>query len=104
VPTRTFSREFMQEVAHCRVGYPVIWDDGKYPTAHAVMNELEGTSRWSTHHRLIFEVDGKTYESFYRQGATEQQDEAPYENDFDEIECIQVEPYERTVIAYRPVK
>lgn len=62
-----------------------------------------GTSRWSIIHELIFKHDGRLYRSKYRVGATEQQDETPWENE-DEVTCTEVEAYEKTVTDYRPVQ
>lgn len=62
-----------------------------------------GTSRWSIIHELIFKHDGMLYRAKYRVGATEQQDETPWEHE-DEVTCTEVEAYEKTVTDYRPVQ
>lgn len=67
-----------------------------------VSNEAVNRSRWSIIHALIFKKDGKLYETYYSVGATESQDESPWEYD-KEVECTEVEEYEKTVKAYRPV-
>lgn len=64
-------------------------------------NHLVGVARWALLYRLVFEYDEKLYETVYRVGATEMQDERPFEHDPDEIECVEVERFERTVIDYR---
>lgn len=61
------------------------------------------TSRWSVYHELIFRHENKLYVTTYSCGATELQDESPWEYDGDEIECAEVEEYERTVIDYREI-
>jgi len=68
-----------------------------------VFDEIVDTTRWSVVHERIVRYDGKLYSAPYSEGATESQDESPYEYDADMIECEEVEPYEKTVIAYRPV-
>jgi hypothetical protein len=56
----------------------------------AILDEIEDTSRWSVHHRIIFAYQGRFYETYYSVGATEMQDERPWEYD-DEVECVEVE-------------
>jgi hypothetical protein len=88
---RTFTKQQLQAV---------LWgDEGKI-----VLNEIIDKSRWSTIHRLIFMPEGETklYEASYSRGATEQQDEQPWQY-VDEDECVEVEAFEKTVIDYRPV-
>ena len=80
----------------------VLYDD--HEVIKKIRDTLIDTSRWSEHHELIFEKDGKLYSTSYSRGATEQQDESPFEYDPDEIECTEVEAYEKTVTEYREVK
>lgn len=56
----------------------------------AVLDKITDTSRWSVHHEIVFLHDGKFYETHYSEGATESQDESPWEYD-DEVECYEVE-------------
>lgn len=56
----------------------------------AIFDEIVDTSRWSVHHRCIFEDGGKFYQAYYSEGATEMQDESPWEYD-NEIQCDEVE-------------
>jgi hypothetical protein len=56
----------------------------------AILDEITDTSRWSVHHRIIFAYRGRFYETNYSVGATEMQDESPWEYD-DQVECIEVE-------------
>lgn len=56
----------------------------------AILDEITDTSRWSIHHRIIFAYQGRFYETHYSVGATENQDESPWEYD-DEVECVEVE-------------
>jgi hypothetical protein len=57
---------------------------------NAIKNDIIDTSRWSIHHSIIFAYDNKFYRTWYSEGATECQDESPWEYDND-IECVQVE-------------
>ncbi|MNK09912.1 hypothetical protein D3C87_279120 [compost metagenome] len=69
-----------------------------------ISDEQFDTSRWSIHSRLIFKhIDGDVetfYYVDYSEGATEQQDERPFEYEDDEIECFQAEPKKVEVIQY----
>ncbi len=56
----------------------------------AILDEIEETSRWSIHHKIVFVYDGKFYETTYSEGATEMQDERPWEYE-EEVECHEVE-------------
>jgi len=62
------------------------------------------TSRWSIIYSAIFLHDGKYYETTYSCGATEMQDESPYEYGPDEIECTEVAPVTKTITVYEKVK
>lgn len=68
-----------------------------------VVDEITGTSRWSIHHYLVFRMDGKLWNTSYQVGATEQQDESPWEYE-KEVKCFEVEAYEKIVTDYRRVK
>ena len=61
-----------------------------------ISNKIIGKSRWSYRSELIVKtiVDGKFWRSTYSQGATESQDESPYEYDepiFEEVFPKQIE-------------
>ena len=78
-------------------------DPGSYPlNFECVLKELVDTSRWSTIHEVVYKdlETGKFYESSYRKGATESQDERPYEYDGAEIELCEVVPRETITIKY----
>lgn len=60
-------------------------------------------TRWSVIHRCIFRYEGKLYKTTYSYGATEYQDETPYEYDGEDIECPEVEAVEVTTTVYREV-
>lgn len=79
------------------------WEDGAYPLKFKmVKTELIDTTRWSYVHEVVYQdlTTGKFYSSSYSTGATECQDERPYEYDGDEIGLTEVEPIEKVVIEY----
>ncbi len=81
-----FSKKFLQD------------EGGK-----TISDEIVGRDRWSLHYCRIFEVEGRFYRTYYSVGATEYQDEIPYECDEDDIEVEEVMPVERLVTVYEPV-
>lgn len=91
MPTVVFEKDYMELV---------LWEDAE--GTEIIENEIIDTSRWSNHYRLIFKKDDKYYQTSYSVGATESQDERPWEYE-DKVECIEVEPYEKITIAYREV-
>lgn len=66
-------------------------------------DEIVDNSRWSIIHELIFEHDGKFWQTSYSVGATESQDESPWEYE-NLVECTEVELKEVTVMDWVPVK
>ncbi|UZD72353.1 hypothetical protein [Bacillus siamensis] len=56
----------------------------------SILEEITDTSRWSIHYRIVFAYQDKFYETTYREGATELQEERPWEYD-DQVECFEVE-------------
>jgi hypothetical protein len=68
-----------------------------------IRDEIIDNSRWSIIHERIFRHEGKLYQTRYSVGATEQQDEAPYEYDDDIIECPEVREVQKTVTDYEIV-
>ena len=83
-----FTKEFLQDLVSHELDVEVIKD------------ELIENDRWSLHYSMIFKLDGKFYETYYQRGATEQQDEQPYEYDNNEIDCYEVFPVEKTITIY----
>jgi hypothetical protein len=59
-------------------------------------DNIVDTSRWSIYHKIIFEHEDKYYQTYYSEGATECQDESPWEYD-DEIECTEVHQVDKVV-------
>ena len=69
----------------------------------AISDEILDNGRWSIFHECVFEDDGKYYEAPYSVGATEQQDERPWEDE-EIIECTEVELKEVKVKKWIPVE
>lgn len=69
-----------------------------------VYDKITENSRWTIGHELVFKHEDKFYITHYRVGATEYQDESPWEYDGPEIECEEVVPVEKTVIVYEVKK
>lgn len=74
-----------------------------YNTETTVLDEITGHSRWSVQHRRIFRFEGKLYETTYSVGATEMQDESPYEYGGPDEECPEVVAVERLVTVYERI-
>lgn len=68
-----------------------------------IKNWLVDTSRWSLIYGLVFSYQDKFYETTYSCGATESQDESPFEYSPKEIECREVKPVDTVVTIYVPV-
>lgn len=80
----------------------ILWEN--LDNTEILVDDIIDNSRWSIMHLFIFKyTDGKIYETTYSIGATESQDERPWEYE-DEVECVEVEPYEKMVIDYRRVR
>lgn len=77
-----FKKEFLQEM---------VWGDD------VVEDNIVDNSRWSIHHEIVFRHEGKFYGTGYSVGATESQDERPFEYDNDEIECPEMVQKEKLV-------
>jgi hypothetical protein len=96
---RTFTKEELLESR----GLP--WGNFNEKTGESekiYLDEITDHSRWSVGHRIVFQYDDKVYEAYYGVGATESQDESPWEYE-DEIECTEVEEVEVVVKKWKPV-
>lgn len=92
---RTFKRDDLQAL---------LWEDlGEDDGYTIIKNEMYDTSRWSIHYELIFKFEDKFYMTCYSRGATESQDEQPWEYDGENIPCTEVTPTEVTVIEYKAI-
>jgi len=82
-----------------QAGRNIVYGDD--PNFKEILEEIEDTSRWSIHYRIIVRrlSDGKLFESGFRRGATESQDESPYEYESEAV-FKEVKPIERVVIDY----
>jgi len=95
--TRKFPKEFLRDI---------IWEEESEfedKVGIQVKNEITDTGRWSVYHELVFSYDEKFYAVNYSVGATEIQDERPFEYEGDEVECFEVAPKPVTVIEYHAV-
>ena len=89
---RTFTKQFLKDILRDNV------DD-----AEIISDEIVDTRRWSIDHELIFRFENKFYRVSYSVGATEMQDERPFENEDDEIECTEVQPVQIIKVEYQAV-
>lgn len=89
----TYPKEVLQELAYDE------FDDNLF---EIIYQNLEDSSRWSLQYEMVFKdkLTDKFYVTNYSCGATESQDESPYEYEDDFVEVIEVEPKEVTVIEY----
>lgn len=80
----------------------LLMDGNMWNKLRVIQDNFSYKSRWSLHHQLIFKdlEDEKIYSTQYARGATEQQDEQPFQYDADEITCVEVIPEEIKTIAY----
>jgi hypothetical protein len=72
-------------------------------TAYTLFEDtITGKSRWSIWHDVIFmdKLTGKFYKGDYTVGATEGQDEQPWEYK-KEVSFVEVEPHNVTVVKYK---
>lgn len=69
----------------------------------SIENRIVDKSRWAIQYEMIFEHEGKFYSAYYQVGATEQQDESPWEYDVD-VECLEVRKVSKLVEVWEPVE
>ncbi len=93
--TRFFERDILLNI---------LWGDIHPHVAEVVCDEIVEHSRWSVRHRLVFRYGVSHYVVAYSVGATEQQDERPWEYDGDRIECTEVERVEVTKVDWKAVR
>ncbi len=65
-----------------------------------IEDRIVGTRRWSVVYEIVVQrkTDGKYFKDVYRRGATESQDERPYE--YSEPNFTEVFPVTKTYIVY----
>lgn len=91
----TFPKETLRELASATIGET--FDDG----FTVIKNDLWYNSRWSVHYEMIFSLDDKFYRTTYARGATENQDEGPYDYSPSDVEVTRVYPVIVEVVEYR---
>lgn len=93
---KSFTKEDLKELA---AGNPV---EG----LEVVSDTLTGRTRWSVIYTLVFRdlTDNKYYQINYSTGATELQDERPFDNDQNTIQCHRVQPMQELVTVYKSIK
>ena len=90
---RTFDKDFLVD----ELGLP--YEDGDNIQSDYIVD----TTRWSEIHDLIFKYEDKFYQTSYSVGATECQDERPWEYD-DEVECTEVHKVSVQMSVWKPVE
>lgn len=66
-------------------------------------DRIVGSSRWSIQYCLVFQwVDGKVYQTEYSVGATESQEESPWEYE-NEVTCTEVHQVEKTIKVWEAI-
>ena len=68
----------------------------------AISNKIVDSTRWSIVSEIIFNFEDKFYQTTYSVGATEQQDEGPWEYD-NEIECYEVELKSKQIYVWERI-
>jgi hypothetical protein len=96
--TRTFTRDQLDAL-----DLPGAWADDAPEILH---REQVDSRRWVSVHELIFRApdDGKAYRVHYEQGLTESQDGTDPWNGDRAVEAVEVEQYDQTVKAWRPIE
>jgi hypothetical protein len=86
-----FDKELLRDMAY-----------GEVPDGFDVIDtKLLDHGRWSLRYEQIFRFDGKIYVTQFSKGATEMQDERPYDYAPEQIECPEMEEYILPVTQYR---
>ena len=86
-----FKKQFLKDL---------IYGDCEDYIAEKISDDIISHERWTVVHRMVFKTGGKFYVINYGDGATEQQDQSPFEYEPDPIECVEVEPKEVTITKY----
>ncbi len=80
----------------------ILWGD--HETGKIIEDTILENDRWSILHEIVFSLNGTHYTTTYRVGATEQQDESPWEYDPEDIACVEVHQVEKIVKVWKPVE
>lgn len=81
----------------------IVWeDDDRF---EIIEDNVIDNTRWSIVHEVVVKEkeSGKFYSTSYQKGATEQQDESPFEYE-NEVEWDEVQPVEKKIIVYEKVE
>lgn len=70
-----------------------------------IEDKIVNHSRWAVGHEIVFkdEDTNKHYSAYYRVGATESQEESPWQYDGDEIESEEVKQVEKTIKVWEKI-
>ncbi|MCF4099796.1 hypothetical protein [Maritalea mediterranea] len=98
---KNFATDILKELAWTSENETVTFDEGVFKV---VVNEIVDTSRWSNIYDLVFEWQGSFYRTSYSVGATEMQDEQPFEYADAEVECFEVAPKVISKTIYEPIE
>lgn len=79
----------------------ILWDE-EGAKGNILEDKITGNSRWNILHSIIFSYGDKFYSAKYSVGATEMQDNGPWEY-IDEVECTEVKQVEKLVKVWEPV-
>lgn len=79
----------------------LLWGEGP-EGIEIVYDRIIDNRRWSIDHEIIVKKDGRFYRDIYSVGATESQDESPWE--YSAPDFTEVFPVEKTVIVYEERK
>lgn len=82
----------------------VVWEEHK-DWKPVTSPKMEAHDRWTIGYSCVFKYNptGKLYKFCYQRGATERQEERPFEYD-EYYDPVEVEEVEEVVKVYRPVK
>lgn len=74
---------------------------GDNPNYKVIVDEINDHRRWSVRHRIVIQriSDGRFFADGYSRGATELQDEGPWQ--YDKPDFNEVFPIEKMVIEYK---
>lgn len=78
-----------------------IYDEGEF-LPELIEDKITGTSRWSIQHSVVFKLEERFWRTQYQVGATEYQDEQPFEY-VDDVPCQEVAPIDKTITVWVPV-
>lgn len=75
--------------------------DGTEPEGYCIkLNEIRDRSRWAVEYELVFSHGVQLWGTHYRRGATEEQDEEPFECEPKEIACLERRATSQVVTIY----